>query len=149
MSAYSLDVRLSGLARAFGATYTRYADDLTFSGPQALSRSLRDFIPLVSQVIRQERFRVNKAKRQVIRANRALVVTGIVVNRKLNIRRRHYDRLKAVLHNCVRHGPSSQNRGGHPRFAHHLRGRIAYVSQLNAARGEKLLALYNCIDWRR
>ncbi len=117
LSAYSLDVRLSGLARAFGATYTRYADDLTFSGPEAFSRSLRDFIPLVSQIIRQERFRVNKAKRKVIRANRALVVTGIVVNRKLNIRRRQYDRLKAVLHNCVQHGPSSQNRGSHPRFA--------------------------------
>ncbi len=70
LSAYSLDVRLSGLARAFGATYTRYADDLTFSGPEAFSSSLRDFIPLVSQIIRQERFRVNKAKRKVIRANR-------------------------------------------------------------------------------
>lgn len=149
LSAYSLDVRLSGLARAFGATYTRYADDLTFSGPEAFSRSLRDFIPLVSQIIRQERFRVNRAKRKVIRANRALVVTGIVVNQKLNIRRRQYDRLKAVLHNCVRHGPASQNRGQHPRFADHLRGRIAYVSQLNAARGEKLLAIYNRIDWKR
>jgi RNA-directed DNA polymerase len=148
-SAIWLDVRLSGLARAFGANYTRYADDLTFSGPEAFSRSLRDFIPLVSQIIRQERFRVNKAKRKVIRANRALVVTGIVVNRKLNIRRRQYDRLKAVLHNCLRHGPASQNRGQHPRFADHLRGRVAYVSQLNAARGEKLLALYNRIDWKR
>lgn len=72
-----------------------------------------------------------------------------MVNRKLNIRRRQYDRLKAVLHNCVLHGPSSQNRGSHPRFAHHLRGRIAYVNQLNAARGEKLLALYKRIDWKR
>ncbi len=85
LSAYSLDVRLSGLARAFGATYTRYADDLTFSGPEALGRSLRDFIPLVTQIIRQERFRVNVKKRKVIRANRALVVTGVVVNEKVNV----------------------------------------------------------------
>jgi RNA-directed DNA polymerase len=149
LSAYSLDVRLSGMARAFGATYTRYADDLTFSGAADFSRSLRDFIPLVSQIIRQERFRVNRAKRQVIRANRALVVTGVVVNQKVNIRRRQFDQLKAVLHNCIRLGPASQNRAGHPRFADHLRGRIAHVTQLNAARGAKLLALYDRIDWKR
>ncbi len=149
LSAYSLDVRLSGLSRAFGATFTRYADDLTFSGPAGFSPSLRDFIPLVSQIIRQERFRVNRAKRQVIRANRALVVTGVVVNQKVNIRREQFDQLKAVLHNCVRLGPASQNRAGHPRFSDHLRGRIAFVSQLNAARGAKLLALYDRIDWKR
>lgn len=149
LSAYSLDVRLSGLARAFGATYTRYADDLTFSGPAEFGRSLRDFIPLVSQIIRKERFRVNRAKRQVLRANRSLVVTGVVVNRKVNIGRRQFDSLKALLNNCVRQGPSTQNRAGHPRFAAHLRGRIAHVNQLNAARGAKLLALYKRIDWKR
>jgi len=149
LSAYSLDVRLAGLARAFGAAYTRYADDLTFSGPADFGRSLRDFIPLVSQIIRQERFRVNAAKRQVLRANRALVVTGVVVNQKVNVPRRQFDRLKAVLNNCVREGPSTQNRAGHPRFAAHLRGRIAHVGQLNPARAAKLLALYGRIDWKR
>ena len=149
LSAFSLDVRLSGLARAFGAAYTRYADDLTFSGPAAFGHSLRDFIPLVSQIIRQERFRVNRAKRQVLRANRALVVTGVVVNQKVNVPRRQFDRLKAVLTNCVREGPSTQNHAGHPRFAAHLRGRIAHVGQLNPARGAKLLALYDRIDWKR
>jgi len=149
LSAYSLDVRLAGLARAFSASYTRYADDLTFSGPAEFSRSLRDFIPLVSQIIRQERFRVNRAKRQVLRANRALVVTGVVVNRKVNVPRRQFDRLKAVLTNCIREGPSTQNRAGHPKFAAHLRGRIAHVGQLNADRGARLLALYDRIDWKR
>jgi RNA-directed DNA polymerase len=149
LSAYSLDVRLAGLARAFGASYTRYADDLTFSGPAEFSRSLRDFIPLVSQIIRQERFRVNRAKRQVLRANRALVVTGVVVNRKVNVSRRQFDRLKAVLTNCIREGPSTQNRAGHPKFAAHLRGRIAHVSLLNPDRGARLLALYDRIDWKR
>jgi hypothetical protein len=149
LSAFSLDVRLSGLARAFGAEYTRYADDLTFSGPAPFGRSLRDFIPLVSQIIRQERFRVNRSKRQVLRANRALVVTGVVVNQKLNVRRRDFDRLKAILINCVREGPSTQNHTSHPRFAAHLRGRIAHVAHLNPARGAKLLAIYDQIDWKR
>ncbi len=72
-----------------------------------------------------------------------------MVNEKVNVPRRQFDRLKAVLVNCVRQGPSTQNRGGHPRFADHLRGRVAHVSQLNADRGEKLLALYEQIDWKR
>jgi RNA-directed DNA polymerase len=149
LSAYSLDVRLSGLARSFGAVYTRYADDLTFSGPPRFGTSLRDFIPLVSQIVRRERFRLNYSKRRVLRSTGALTVTGVVVNEKLNVSRREFDRLKAMLTNCVRHGAASQNRSGHPHFAAHLRGRIAQVIQLNRARGARLLAVYNQIDWNR
>jgi RNA-directed DNA polymerase len=149
LSAYSLDVRLSGIAKAFGAIYTRYADDLTFSGPESFARSLRDFVPLVGQIIRQERFQVNRSKRQILRANNALVVTGVVVNVKPNVRRRSFDRLKAVLTNCVREGPSTQNHAAHANFAAHLRGRIAHVSHLNPDRGAKLLAIYDRIDWNR
>jgi retron-type reverse transcriptase len=149
LSAYSLDVRLSGLARSFGATYTRYADDLTFSGPQRFGTSLRDFIPLVSQVVRQERFRLNGSKRKVLRSSGKLIVTGVVVNEKVNVSRREFDRLKAVLTNCARRGASTQNNSGHPHFAAHLRGRIAQMTQLNPARGARLLAVYNQIDWNR
>jgi hypothetical protein len=53
------------------------------------------------------------------------------------IDRREYDLLKAVLVNCLRHGPASQNRRGHPRFREHLQGRVAFVKQVNPGRGEK------------
>lgn len=149
LSAYSLDVRLAGLARSFGANYTRYADDLTFSGSSRFGTSLRDFIPLVGQIVRQERFRLNAGKRKILRSSGRLVVTGVVVNEKINVSRREFDRLKAVLTNCVRHGALGQNKGGHPHFAAHLRGRIAQVTQLNPARGARLLAVYNQIDWNR
>lgn len=149
LSAYSLDVRLSGLAKSFGARYTRYADDLTFSGPEDFLHSLRTFIPLVQQIIRAERFRVNVAKRRVIRDNQRQIVAGVVVNEKLNVARNVYDELKATLHNCRLHGPSSQNRQQHPDFAAHLRGRVAHVTQLNPQRGAKLLGIFQQIDWSR
>lgn len=147
--AYRLDQRLAGLAKSFGATYTRYADDLTFSGDEAFAKSLRTFIQLVDKLIRAEGFRSNKAKRQVLRKHQRQIVAGVVVNDKPNVCRRDYDRLKAVLHQCVRLGPSTQNRDQHPDFAAHLRGRIAHVAQLNPARAQKLQDMYVRIDWRR
>lgn len=149
LSAFALDLRLAGLARTFGANYTRYADDLTFSGDEKFRRSLAVFIPLVEAIIRSERFRSNKAKRRVIRDSRLQQVTGVVVNRHLNVRRRDYDRLKATLVNCVRRGPSTQNHDRHADFAAHLRGAIAHVTHLNPARGPRLLALFSRIDWAR
>lgn len=147
LSAWALDVRLSGLARSFGANYTRYADDLTFSGPEEFISSLRDFIPLATRVIRHERFRVHKKKRKVIRDNARQIVTGVVVNKRINVGRVQFDRLKATLTNCARLGPSSQNRENHENFAAHLLGRIAHVSHLNAKRGSKLLRIYQRINW--
>lgn len=147
LSAYGLDVRLAGLAAKYHVSYTRYADDLTFSGDARFIPALREFIPLVRQVIRSEGFRVNRVKRRVVRANQRQTVTGVVVNEKPNVSRQDYDRLKAILHNCVKFGPASQNRDGDADFAAHLRGRIGHVLHLNPPRGRKLLALFARIKW--
>ncbi len=149
LSAYRLDLRLTGMARSFGARFTRYADDLTISGPVELSRGLRTLIPLVQQIIRRERFQSNRKKRQVLRAHQRQSIAGVIVNTKPNVSRATFDRLKAILNNCVRQGPSTQNREGVDDFAAHLRGRIAHVLQLNPARGQRLLAIFQEIDWRR
>lgn len=149
LSAFHLDARLTGMAKSFGAQFTRYADDLTISGPLELSAGLRTLIPLVEQIIRRERFQSNRQKRQVLRANQRQSIAGVVVNAKTNVKRADFDQLKAILTNCVRLGPSTQNRQAVADFAAHLRGRIAHVLQLNTARGERLLEIYNRIDWRR
>jgi len=145
--AWNLDIRLSGLARSFNAQYTRYADDLTFSGGDDLQYSSRVFLPLVSQIIREERFYMHATKRKFLKPSCRQQVTGVVVNEKTNISRKEFDRLKATLYNCVKTGPDAQNRNDHPDFQAHLRGRIAYVQQLNPARGAKLLDLYQQIRW--
>src|SRR4029077_14774605 len=107
------------------------------------------FLPLVSQIVRSERFALNRRKRKVIRNSQRQTVTGVVVNARPNIARSDYDSLKAILTNCIRRGPSTQNHDRHKNFASHLMGRIAHVSQLNPGRGEKLRALYAQIDWNR
>ncbi|MFW6162978.1 MAG: reverse transcriptase family protein, partial [Planctomycetota bacterium] len=75
-----LDARLGGLARAFGCTYTRYADDLTFSGDEAFERALPRFLPLLRRIIDEEGFRVNRRKMHFARRGARQRVTGLVVN---------------------------------------------------------------------
>jgi len=74
-------------------------------------------------------------------------VTGVVVNSHPNLPRDEYDRIKATLTNCVRHGPASQNRENHPSFRAHLAGRISYVKMLNASRAARLQRLFDAIEW--
>lgn len=59
------------------------------------------------------------------------------------------DVLRAIIHNCRLHGPSSQNREGHAAFSEHLRGPISWVAQHDPARGARLLADYDAINWTR
>ncbi len=149
LSAYSLDVRLSGLAASYDVTYTRYADDITFSGTKRFGGALRDFMPLVTKVIHSERLRINSRKRKILRSNQRQTVTGVVVNSHCNIARPEFDRLKAILTNCVRRGPRSQNRENLPDFQSHLRGHVAHVMHVAPQRGAKLLRIYQAIDWAR
>ena len=122
---------------------------MTFSGDERFSHCLKVFIPLVQQICRQERFQPHPRQRKILRAHQRQTVTGVVVNEKPNISRKDFDALKALLTNCVRLGPSTQNLNQHDNFSAHLQGRIAHVTQLNRRRGEFLLKLYRRIDWKK
>lgn len=58
-------------------------------------------------------------------------------------------KLKAILTNCVRYGPSGQNRVGHTDFRAHLDGRVGWVQAVNPRRGLKLRLLFERIEWSR
>jgi len=147
LCALHLDLRLDGLAEAMACDYTRYADDVTLSGGEELRRGVRNVATLVNVIAIEEGFTVNHRKTREMHRSHRQVLTGIVVNDKLNVRRETYDELKAILHNCVRHGPASQNRGAHADFRAHLAGRIEHVASVNAAKGEKLRAAFARIEW--
>ena len=142
-----LDARLSGLARRFGVAYTRYADDLTFSGGRNLIAGLKRFIPLVKRIIRSERFCLAKEKSRIARKGNRQSVTGIVVNSKPGVSRRQRRKLRAILHNCETQGPRSQNVGGRADFRAHLQGWVSYVRMVDADQGEKLQEAFDRVDW--
>jgi hypothetical protein len=147
LCAYRLDCRLSGLARALGADYTRYADDLVFSGDERVERSARRLHVMVCRLALEEGFEVHTRKTQFLRRGVRQRVAGVVVNVRPNIDRREYDRLKAILCNCVRHGPASQNRDGIADFRAHLWGRVGYTTMVNPRRGRRLRELFERVRW--
>jgi RNA-directed DNA polymerase len=148
LAAFRLDRRLGGLAASLGATYSRYADDLTFSGPRLLARHAAGVGATVAKIAREEGFAANERKSRLTTRAAAQRVCGVIVNERVNVARAEYDLLKATLHNAARHGPAGQNRAGVADFRAHLLGRIAWVASLHPERGQKLLRGFAEIDWR-
>lgn len=116
---YRLDARLAGMAAALGGVYSRYADDLTFSFPQPTpeeSRPVGSGEPapfnlascpntiaflraFVRRVVGEEGYRVHRRKKQSVRRrHHRQVVTGLVVNERVNLPRSTRRWLRAVEH---------------------------------------------------
>jgi len=138
---------LAGLAKAAGATYTRYADDLVFSGDASFEQAAERFCAHAAAILIEEGFRVHHRKTRVMRSSVRQHLAGLVINQRLNVHRRDYDLLRATLTNCVRHGPKNQNREGYPDFKAHLQGRLAFVAMINPERAAKLRASFERIVW--
>jgi hypothetical protein len=144
---FRLDCRLAGLAAAAGAAYTRYADDLAFSGNDEFASRVERFAAHVASIAAEEGFSIHHRKTRIMRSGVLQHLAGLTVNQHVNIRRADFDRLKATLTNCVRSGPESQNRYGHSQFRSHLDGKVGYVEMINPARGKRLRAIFEQIRW--
>lgn len=148
LCALHMDKRLARFAETAGAVYTRYADDLAFSGEADFARSVERFAVHVATIAAQEGFRIQHRKTRLMRASVRQHLAGLTVNAGPNVSRVELDRLKAVLTNCVRHGVASQNRDGHDDFRAHLEGKVAFVAMVRPERAVRLRALLERIDWR-
>ena len=92
---YRLDRRLTGLASASGGTYTRYVDDLVFSGAPGLGRGR--FADQVTAIVADEGFRVNPGKTHAMSTSRRQAVLGTVANVRPTLARTERDALRALL----------------------------------------------------
>lgn len=135
-----LDRRLSGMARKHGWTYTRYADDLTFSSDSKEGAAM--LLARVRHIVTDEGFEINVPKVRVLKRNAAQTVTGIVVNEKPNAPRSVRRLLRAVLHRAKRNGLAAADR---PK----LRGRIEFVRMVNPSAGAGLLNRFRSIPLSR
>jgi hypothetical protein len=144
---YRVDCRLAGLAASAGAGYTRYADDLAFSGSDGFDRGVERFSTHVAVLLAEEGFTVNHRKTRIMRRSVRQRLAGLVTNEHPNVPRPDFDLLKATLTNCIRHGPASQNRDEHADFRAHLYGRVTFVESINPAKGARLRKVFEQIVW--
>jgi len=126
------DHRLAGLAKKHGLTYTRYADDLTFSGD--LSRDSARRIRITAEgIVKEEGFMVNGEKTRLTGRGGRQTVTGVVVNQILGLSRQERRRLRAAQHQL----PTLE---GVEREAQERRivGKVAYLAMLNPKQAAQL-----------
>ncbi len=141
---FTLDQRLAGYATTAGLTYTRYADDLAFSGRKINADGL---IRGVTRIAHEEGFAVNTTKTRVGNAHQRHEITGLVTNDRLGVPREYHEQLRAVLHDARHNGVEPANRAEHPHFQAHLDGRVGWVESVNPVRGRRLRAQFEAISW--
>ena len=79
------------------AEYTRYADDLAFSGGEEFERGVERFSTHVAAILLEEGFTVNHRKTRIMRQGVRQRLAGLVANEGPNVARADFDRLKATL----------------------------------------------------
>ncbi|WBL75799.1 RNA-directed DNA polymerase [Bradyrhizobium xenonodulans] len=106
-----LDRRLMGLARTLGFIYSRYADDLTFSGSGEAVKKIGTLLKAVHGIVEAEGFKVHPDKTRVMRRSARQEVTGLTVNEAVAVPRDLLRRYRAVLQQVERHGPVGKHFG--------------------------------------
>ena len=134
---FRLDKRLSGLAAKWGFTYTRYADDLTFSADS--TAKIAALLSAVPRIVRDEGFTVHPDKTRVMHKGRRQEVTGLVVNEKLGVPRRLLRKFRAVLHQVDKSGPDGIEWGHSADLFSSLMGFAAFVHMVDPNKGRPLL----------
>jgi len=96
-----MDVELYSYCQKNGITYTRYADDMSFSSDSPFNNVMIDSL---KSIIESHGFQVNPLKTRLSGANRKQTVTGLVVNQKVNVDRKFIRKVRAMIHDCKKNG---------------------------------------------
>jgi hypothetical protein len=100
-----LDIKLSRLAKAYGLKYTRYADDISFSGMANVFSNEGKFCQSMRHIIEEEEhFTINNDKTRLCHRGMRQEVTGLTVNQQENVSRKYIKQLRTLIHNWEMNG---------------------------------------------
>lgn len=141
-----LDKRLGRLADKIGASYTRYADDITFSG----KKTIQKYIELIRKIIYEEGYEINEGKFRLQYAHQRQEVTGLIVNKEVAIPQKRINELENAIYYCKKYGvvDHMSHIGCEKGFyKEHLYGLAYYIKMVNPEKGLKYLLQLNEIEW--
>tara|TARA_R110002073_G_scaffold245044_5_gene407551 strand:+ start:94834 stop:96444 length:1611 start_codon:yes stop_codon:yes gene_type:complete len=135
-----LDVRMSGLCKKLGFTYTRYADDLSFSARGDAAQKVGKLLSQVEWLIPEEGFKIHPGKTRIFRRGRRQEVTGLVVNDGLAVPRHRLREFRSLLFHIEKDGPASKTWGQGADVLASAMGFANFVSMVQPEKGAALKA---------
>lgn len=131
LTAWTLDLRIQGYVGKRGISYTRYADDLSFSGLNPAK--VVKIIPMIKTIVDDENFIINHKKTRIASSARAKIVTGLVVNEdSVGIGKQKYKDLRAKIHHLT--FPKEQT---NEKLLYHVGGWLSYLNSVDKERLKK------------
>ncbi|MCU8085437.1 retron Ec67 family RNA-directed DNA polymerase/endonuclease [Shewanella sp. SM23] len=139
--AHSLDIRLASLAKKYSCTYTRYADDITFSTRknsfpvEIMAQDEGEYIPgrrLIGEIVRSG-FRLNHNKTRIQFKDSRQDVTGLIVNNKIGIKREYRQLTKSMCNSLFQTGKYTKIvNGEHVEGSiNELEGRLNFIDSVD------------------
>lgn len=142
-----LDRKLIRLASANNSIYTRYADDITFSFscpihfvPTSIVKQNLDTTHFycgpdheLQDIIESNGFEINQSKTRLQSRNERQIVTGLTVNKKVNLNRKYIRKTSAIIHSMEINQGFPQDMNESLKTEKHTHGRLLFIKQI---RGE-------------
>jgi len=141
-----LDNRLSRLANKHGANYSRYADDITFSGNDNNLPNLN----IIKKIIVAEGFNINWGKVGKYKTGQKQMVTGLLIDNKVRIPKKFKKEIYRHLHFCKKYGASSHFNRISPDKGYRkewMLGKILFVHSIEPDEAKKMMKLVEQINW--
>lgn len=125
-----MDMMLLSIAKKYKVNYTRYADDLTFSTNDIrIIEKFDRFLEDVNKVVKKSGFNINEEKTRLQYNSSRQVVTGLVVNKKLNISHDYFKETKAMAFSLYTKGKFNiESKEG---TMAQLEGRFSFINQID------------------
>lgn len=141
-----LDKRLSKLAEKIGCSYSRYADDITFSG----DIHPHEYLYLVRKIIEDEKFTINNKKTRIQSNNYRQEVTGIIVNNKLKVNVKYKRYIRQQIYYIKKFGIDEHLKAikcDYSGYKEHIYGVAYFIKMVEPDEGMKWIKELNQINW--
>ncbi len=144
---FKLDLRLKKLSEKLNLHYSRYADDITFSGEKSVINDR--LLSIVKKIIYECGYTINDKKTRFESSYGRQEVTGLIVNNgKVAIPKRYLKKIRQDLYYIKKFGieeHKKRNNIYNSFYQEHIKGQIMFVYSVDRHKGLSLLDEYNNI----
>ncbi|MFZ4412021.1 MAG: reverse transcriptase domain-containing protein [Bacteroidales bacterium] len=155
-----LDYILSGVAKRFGLSYSRYADDITFSSMHNVYQQDSEFLKELHRIITEQGFHIKETKTRLQKDGYRKEVTGLLVNEKVNVQHRYIKQLRMWLYYWENYGYERAYAyflqqymtdkwnivNGKPDMVNVIAGKLDYLKMVKGAENQQYLKLKGRFD---